>query len=243
MGVNKNIKKRIISYLSVFILIFLFCIFVLYIHNHLKKDQSINELVTYVEINPYLHKHESDWFDSEYLYFSSKQIQELKEIYKGSVKAHSEIEYIMSFSSGLLTKPVLNSDYYKDVDYASGVNNGWGSIYTLDTIDDDNITIYGRYLSEEISENRNLLFTPLSILKDKDYYKDNKYFMLMSKSEIVYYVIVSVNNSDSNPIYKTDEIIEDENLLTIVITDEPSGDVWTISCKEIGREASYNDEQ
>ena len=238
MGVNTNIKKRIISYLSVFILVFLFCIFVNYVCSHLKKSQNINELATYVEINPSLHKHESDWFDSAYTYFSSKQIQELKEKYKASVMANDDIKYIISFSSGLLTKSILNSDYYKDIDFISGINNGWGSIY----ISEDGDVIYGRYLSEDVSSNRNLLFTPLSVLKDEDYYKDNKYFMLMGKSEIIYYVIVSVNDKDLVPYYETDEIIEDENLLTIVVSDYSSDDKEIIVCKEIGREASFNDE-
>ncbi len=242
MGVNTNIKKRIISYISVFILIFLFCIFVNYVHSHVKKDQSINELATQVLINPSLHKHESDWFDSNYSYFSSKQIQELKEKYKASVLANKDIECLISFSSDLLTKPVLNSEYYKDVDFASGVNNGIGSIYMVGDLNSDNVFIYGKYLSEDISDNRNLLFTKLDILKDKDYYKDNKYFMLMNKSEIIYYVIVSVNDKDMNPYYETDEIIEDENLLTIVVDDYSSDDQEIIISKEIGREASYNDE-
>ena len=184
----ENKFNKIISYLFVFILIVLFCLFIGYINKY-KGDVSINKLATYVESNPSLHVHEGDWFDSKYSYFTSKQIQDLKEIYISNHNYNNDVIAMISFSSGLLSKPVLKGDY-SHLDWISGEETEYGSIHTYNQLGDSDMVIYGSYLSENVSSDRTLFFTQLINLKYVEQYENNKYLMLMGESEIVYYMLV-----------------------------------------------------
>ncbi len=236
----ENKFNKVISYLFAFILVLLFCLFVSYINKY-ANDVSINKLPTYVESNPALHVHEGDWFDSKYSYFTSKQIQDLKEIYISNHNFNNDVIAMISFSSGLLSKPVLKGDY-SHLDWITGEKTDYGSVHTYNELGDSDIVIYGSYLSENISDDRTLYFTQLIDLKYVEQYENNKYLMLMGESEIIYYEVVDVNDGTWS-YYSTNETInEDDNVLTLIVSGFESGEQEFIVCKEVGREASYNEQ-
>ena len=255
---NTNLKKRIVSYISVLVLIFLFYIFVSYVYTHINKIDSYNELSTYIEDNPHLHIHEEK-VESEFDYFSTSYLKDIKESFDGSVSVNNDLKGIIAFSSKLLNKPVLqgSSNEYKNIDWISGSYSDFGSIYLdyRNGLEDKNMVIYGRYLSEKESDNRNLLFTQLDDLKEETNYKDNDVLCFYTSYSIVYYRVVSVykdfkedyyydgideasfneykNKIRENEYYHVDiDYDYNNNFLTLVVENNDE----VVLCKEIGRE-------
>ena len=69
-----------------------------------------------------------------------------------------------------------------------------GSIFMdyLNSLDDQNIIIYGHHYPKSMDPNRELFFTPLEKLMEKENYEDNKEFELLLEDEVRKYEVVYV---------------------------------------------------
>ena len=124
------------------------------------------------------------------------------EYYRNFYKSQKEIneDYVgqIFFQSGLITEPFVqgnsNSTYLR-TDWVSGEYDVEGSNFMdyENTLDDQNIVIYGHYVFESLDPTLTHKFTPLEKLLTSDNYEDNKTIYLLLEDEIREYEIASVS--------------------------------------------------
>lgn len=131
-------------------------------------------------------KEEESYSDEYYLNFYKSQ-KEINEDYVGQI----------FFKSGLITEPFvqgLSNSTYLRTDWISGKYDVEGSNFMdyENTLDDQNIVIYGHYVFESLDPTLSHKFTPLEKLLTSDNYEDNKTIYLLLEDEIREYEIASV---------------------------------------------------
>lgn len=124
------------------------------------------------------------------------------EYYRNFYKSQKEIneDYVgqIFFQSGLITEPFVQGDSnftYLRTDWVSGEYDVEGSNFMdyENTLDDQNIVIYGHYVFESLDPTLTHKFTPLEKLLTSDNYEDNKTIYLLLEDEIREYEIASVS--------------------------------------------------
>lgn len=131
---------------------------------------------------------------------TDQDVQDMSEELKANYDINKDVKAILTFPSGLLKDPVLQSTdntYYLYKDWKTGEDLSYGSItldYENDLTDENqmNTIIYGHYIYEYRNEDRSLVFTPLAQLKEESSYEANKYVALITTDEIRYYEIARV---------------------------------------------------
>ena len=133
----------------------------------------------------------------EYYDWSEKKFQENEAVnpdYIGTLR----------FESGLIDQPVVQgatNDTYLRTDWKTGDYALGGTCFLDyrihykkdgDTPEDHNTVIYGHYMYPEYDPERNQMFTPLHVLRDKDNYEENKYIALLLEDEVRRYQVASV---------------------------------------------------
>ena len=118
----------------------------------------------------------------------------------------SSFKGLIKFESGLIDMPFvqsLDNDFYLRRDFITNEYSELGSIF-MDyecNFDSKNIIIYGHYVYSTYEaydedgnklDNSKLMFTPLSLLIEKNNYEDNKYVSLILEDEVRTYEVVSV---------------------------------------------------
>ena len=86
--------------------------------------------------------------------------------------------------------------YWKTMEYDKFDNGGSVFMDYRNSLNDENLIIYGHHFSIEYNPERDKAFTCLENFVNKDYYEDNKYLSLVLDGEIRRYEIASVYRCD-----------------------------------------------
>lgn len=148
-------------------------------------------------------------------------------------------EYIgeIIFDNGLLQELLVQTiDNEKYLNYAWDLKkSSHGSAYIdfRNSLDDQNIIIYGHY----VYDNENIMFGPLHKLTKEENYNDNKYITLKLENEerhyIVTYVYYYVMDSQTLKYYETNY---DENFFKIYVSELEKKQLY-----DTGETLNYND--
>lgn len=133
------------------------------------------------------------------------------ERYKTLYNVNSDFRGWVTFESGLIDLPFVqgtDNEFYLN----HAVNKEYSSHGTifqdyLQTLDSQNITLYGHY----VYNNAELMFTPLATLTKKENYEANKYVDLYLKDTVRKYEIVAVLKYSiyDYPIYQEGDLSGD----------------------------------
>lgn len=98
--------------------------------------------------------------------------------------------------------------YWETMKYDKMDHGGSVFVDYRNTMDDENIIIYGHHFSVEFDPDRNRAFTCLENFVNEDYYEDNKYLSLILDNEIRKYEIAVVfrydlNNGENSQYFRT----------------------------------------
>lgn len=101
---------------------------------------------------------------------------------------------VSDYENGCESGACTGNDVYLRTDWETMGFHIGGSLFMdyRNTIDDQNIIIYGHHYAKSIDANREMFFTPLEKLLDKENYEENKYIELVLGDEIRYYEIIYV---------------------------------------------------
>lgn len=99
--------------------------------------------------------------------------------------------------------------YWETMEYDKMEHGGSVFMDYRNTLDDENIIIYGHHFSPEFDPERTRAFTCLENFVNEDYYKDNQYLSLILDNEIRKYQVAVVfkydlNNGDDSQYYRTE---------------------------------------
>lgn len=127
---------------------------------------------------------------------SMDKTNEIEEVVIDEFEKNKEInpEYMgeISFDGGLIEEPLVQtSDNEKYLNYAWDLtqsSRGSAFIDYRNSLDDQNIIIYGHYVYDDES----LMFSPLHNLVNQENYENNKYITLKLENEIRHYVVTYV---------------------------------------------------
>ena len=130
---------------------------------------------------------------------SEEELQTLREELQADQEINPDIRCLIHFNSGLLHKPVAqsdNEDYYLYRDWQTHEYLSYGTI-TLDSrnhleADDQNTILYGHYVYRIKSEDRTLAFSALEVFQEEAGYADNRYVTLVLPDEVRYYEVAAV---------------------------------------------------
>ncbi|NLC96546.1 MAG: class B sortase [Erysipelotrichaceae bacterium] len=152
---------------------------------------------------------------------ASEDVESYSEKFNSLKVMNNDFKGWIVFESGLIDLPFVqakDNDFYLrrnfDKEYSSH-----GSIfqdYSQD-LNGRNITLYGHY----VYNNADIMFTPLSTLKDKNSYEANKYFSLYLDREVRKYVIGAVikYSLTDEPLYQIGDQTDEEFLQFIKYID------------------------
>lgn len=130
-----------------------------------------------------------------------EEVEYSDDYYRSFYKSQKDIndDYVgqIFFKSGLIVQPFVQgetNDTYLRTDWTNGKYDVEGSNFMDydNTLDDQNIVIYGHYVFEYLDPTLTHKFTPLERLLDEDNYKDNSIIYLLLEDEIREYEIASV---------------------------------------------------
>jgi len=101
---------------------------------------------------------------------------------------------ITDYVSGCESGYCSGNDVYLRVDWKTMGYNLGGSVFMdyRNTLDDQNIIIYGHHYPKRLDADRVLFFTPLEKMMEEKYYEDNKYVDLYLEDEVRHYEIAYV---------------------------------------------------
>ncbi len=133
-------------------------------------------------------------------YITQDNKDRLTQLYQDSIAMNKDVKYILSFQNGLVEEAVVQgqtNDEYLSLDWQTKQYRSWGSA-VLDvrneSLDDQNILIYGHYVYPERTPDRTIMFTPLVQLFEEENYEENQYFYLMNDEYICTYQVAYVAN-------------------------------------------------
>ena len=169
----KNIRKIIITILICIILI---CSFFIgkYIFFHAKELKEIKEIQNIVK----------ETTKDEDIPFNKEAFNKLKE-------QNEDLVGYLIWDSGIIEQPVVQS-YDNNFYLRRNFNKNYydGGVPYMDyrnSLDDDNITIYGHNYDTE----PNVMFSPLNnFIDNNDYYKENATFKLYTENNIREYIVM-----------------------------------------------------
>ena len=130
-----------------------------------------------------------------------EEVEYSDDYYRSFYKSQKDIndDYVgqIFFKSGLIVQPFVQgetNDTYLRTDWTNDKYDVEGSNFMDydNTLDDQNIVIYGHYVFEYLDPTLTHKFTPLERLLDEDNYKDNSIIYLLLEDEIREYEIASV---------------------------------------------------
>ena len=176
---NKK-TKRLIAILMVCIVLLIVAVFVLVTSD--KKEVSASEEEPIMDVIEEEVKYSDDYYRDFY-----KSQKEINEDYVGQ----------LFFESGLIVQPFVQgktNGAYLRTDWINGKYDVEGSNFMdyANTLDDENLVIYGHYVFEYLDPTLTHKFTPLEQLLSKENYEDNKIIYLLLENEIREYEIASV---------------------------------------------------
>ena len=176
---NKK-TKRLIAILMVCIVLLIVAVFVLVTSD--KKEVSASEEEPIMDVIEEEVKYSDDYYRDFY-----KSQKEINEDYVGQ----------LFFESGLIVQPFVQgktNGTYLRTDWINGKYDVEGSNFMdyANTLDDENLVIYGHYVFEYLDPTLTHKFTPLEQLLSKENYEDNKIIYLLLENEIREYEIASV---------------------------------------------------
>lgn len=172
--------KRLMAILVVCIVLLMAAVYVLKTSAKIEVSDD-KEAVADVII-----EEETEYSDDYYRSFYNSQ-KDINDDYVGQI----------FFKSGLMVQPFVQgetNDTYLRTDWTNGKYDVEGSNFMDydNTLDDQNIVIYGHYVFEYLDPTLTHKFTPLERLLDEDNYKDNSIIYLLLEGEIREYEIASV---------------------------------------------------
>lgn len=120
-----------------------------------------------------------------------------REFYKSQKDINEDYVGQIFFKSGLIVQPFVQgktNGTYLRTDWTNGKYDVEGSNFMDcdNTIDDQNVVIYGHYVFEYLDPTLTHKFSPLEQLLSKENYEDNKTIYLLLENEIREYEIASV---------------------------------------------------
>lgn len=120
-----------------------------------------------------------------------------REFYRSQKEMNEDYVGQIFFKSGLIVQPFVQgktNGTYLRTDWTNGKYDVEGSNFMdyANSLDDENIVIYGHYVFEYLDPTLTHKFTPLEQLLSKDNYEDNKVIYLLLEDEIREYEIASV---------------------------------------------------
>ena len=145
-------------------------------------------------------KENADYYRSVY-----EKGKEINEDYAGTV----------FFASGLIQQPFVqgsdNSEYLRQ-NWQNGQYDEAGTVFMdyENTMDDQNIILYGHYAYPSYDASRTLMFTPLAQLLDEANYSTNAVVYMLCENEIREYRVAAVYladlSCDASACYSPDEL-------------------------------------
>ena len=193
-------KKRILLFLMVLLLISGGC--------SRKAEEEITEeepVEEEVIEQPVEEEIEEDPHTSPY------DLDALSTLWQENKKINSDYVGEIFFESGLVDQPFVqgaSNDTYLRKDWITGEYLSCGSIFMdfRNTLNDQNVIIYGHYVYLSKDPSGEKVFTPLRFLTDEENYEENKTFYLFLGDElrqydicVVYYCQLISNNTDTDP--------------------------------------------
>ena len=135
---------------------------------------------------------------AEYI-LDEKTLNSLHEEFLADKAINEDTCAILHFNNGLLHQPVMAAEdlsYYLYIDWQTGEYSQVGSAF-MDYIndlneDEQNTILYGHFVYEVLDPERNLVFTPLSQLREESAYEENKYLVLVTEKDVRYYQVAIV---------------------------------------------------
>lgn len=130
--------------------------------------------------------------------------------HKSYKKTNEDYIGYLRFDSDLISLPIVqgeSNDTYLRTNFKTKDYDEVGTPFldARNTLDDQNLIIYGHYVYPEIDDTGLLAFTPLSKLLEESNYKDNKYATLYLEKEERRYVVVAVYYCPIDEEETTDE--------------------------------------
>lgn len=107
---------------------------------------------------------------------------------------------VRDYSSECEGGACTGNDVYMRTDWQSREYHAGGSIFMdyRNSLDDQNIILYGHNYITELDPNREFFFTPLEFLLEEEYYQENKYINIVLKDEVRRYEVAYVYIFDPN---------------------------------------------
>ena len=101
------------------------------------------------------------------------------------------------FDSSIIDLPIVQgetNDTYLRTDWQTMEYDVYGSIFLdyRNTLDDQNLIIYGHFSYPSMDPERTIMFTPLDKLIDKENYEENSRFSILLRDEIRHYKVVYI---------------------------------------------------
>lgn len=181
LDVNKNTKKLLV--------VLLVCVALLIVAGAVLL--GIGEKEPVIEDEPVIEVIEKEEPEVEYTddYY--------REFYKSQKEINEDYVGQIFFKSGLIVQPFVQgktNGTYLRTDWTNMKYDVEGSNFMdyANTIDDENIVIYGHYVFEYLDPTLTHKFSPLEQLLSKENYEDNKTIYLLLEDEIREYEIASV---------------------------------------------------
>jgi len=150
--------------------------------------------------------------EKEVPYENTLDYKELNYQYNTMKSSYGDYVGEIFFESDLVNLPFVqgaSNDTYLRTDFQTGQYDSSGSIFMdyRNTLDDQNIIIYGHYVYLSKDPSGEKKFTPLRFLTEEENYEANKYFYLLLDGELRKYEIASVyycQLSDAKGYWETD---------------------------------------
>lgn len=135
------------------------------------------------------------------------ELQQIREEYTNDKSVNDDIRCILVFKSGIIHEPVVQgttNETYLRTNWETLQYDEVGSLF-MDYEDifgtSQNTIIYGHYVYESYSTDRTIMFTPLELLKQQENYESNKYFALVTDTNVTYYQVAYIAEVPLNGDY------------------------------------------